>query len=148
MNFRLHNMNPGSYSYFRVCNLRSIPVQQSRSQYFSTNKYEYKHRSCSCVHFYEFVYLNKHLQTSGIMTDPPTLKHFQGCNNKLNVNKSEVRRKIFQDIQFKGKDLEQPNYTGCSNYNGANTLQKASQSEEVQRLHRAYTAPCTEHNSV
>jgi hypothetical protein len=81
------------------------------------------------------------------MTDPPTLKHFQGCNNKLNVTKSEVCRKIFQDIQFKGKDLEQPNYTECSNYNGKITLQKASQSE-VQRLRRAYTAPFTEHNSV
>jgi hypothetical protein len=53
MDFRLQNMNPASY--FRVCNLRSIPVQQNQSQYFSTNKY--KHRSCSCVHFYEFVYL-------------------------------------------------------------------------------------------
>jgi hypothetical protein len=74
--------------------------------------------------------------------------HFPAGNNKLNMSKSEVFRKIFQDIQFKERDVEQPNFTGRPNYNAANTLQKASQSEIVRRLRRTYTDPYIVQNSI
>lgn len=134
MNFLLHNMNPGSY--FRVFNLLSVPVLFSKadpkiSQQINTN---------IGLELCTFLWI--------CISEVSRNKHFQACNNKLNVTKREICRKIFQDTQFKGRDLKQPNYTECSNYNGVNTLQKASQSEVVQRLRRAYIAPYTVHDSV